>query len=486
MVPLRRPATALLVLVAAAGVVVACGGGAGAADDEPASASTPTSWDRRLQPIAAKVAKLRKLKFLHPVAAEFLDDAAFEKKVSIDKGKLTKQDKREAKRAQAQLRAVGLIGPDVDIVDAMTSLQSSGVAAYYDPGTKKITVKGKTTDDVATRVTIAHELTHALQDQHFDLKKLQQHAAEQHASTPLRTLVEGDAVRIQHAYVSSLSQADQRAYEREQASTSDQAQSEIAAQHVPESLSVVFEAPYDLGPTMLEALIAKEGERGVDRLFEHPPTADSSYLSPSTVLEHRKFADVAPPAVSAGEKRAGTADVFGAFMLFEVLASRLDPSVALTAADAWGGDATVTFTRHTTTCLRTRFVGTNRDGTATIADALAQWAAQMPAGAAHVDRARGGVTLTACDPGAKATDAPNRAVAALGLVGTRNGFLATLLAQRVPVKAAQCAADAVVREPAFAPLLSDPDVELSDTALSSLRAVVQQDLKRCASSRGGA
>ena len=35
-------------------------------------------------------------------------------------------------------------------------------------------------------------------------------------------------------------------------------------------------------------------------------------------------------------------DVFGAFALYQVLASRLDPGVALTAADAWNGDAMVT------------------------------------------------------------------------------------------------------------------------------------------------
>ena len=35
-----------------------------------------------------------------------------------------------------------------------------------------------TTLDVEHRVTIAHELTHVLQDQHFDLPKLQKQAAD--------------------------------------------------------------------------------------------------------------------------------------------------------------------------------------------------------------------------------------------------------------------------------------------------------------------
>jgi hypothetical protein len=449
-------------------------------------APTPKQWDPRLQPIADKVAELRKLRFEHPVAAEFLSDADFEKKVAVDKGKLTKQDKEEIERSQGQLRAVGLIGPDVDIVDAMSSLQTSGVLAYYSPKTKSITVKGTSTDDVATRVTVAHELTHALQDQHYDLRKLSKEAAKDHGSTPLRTLVEGDAVRIQNEYAKSLSEADQQAYEQERANNSSEARSEIDAKGVPESLSVLFEAPYDLGPTMLDALIAKEQVAGVDALFEHPPTADASFLTPSTLLEHRVFQPVKTPALVAGEKRSGKPDVFGAFALYQVLASRLDPGVALTAADAWNGDAMVTFTRGETTCLRATFLGQGTDGTTAITDALTQWVAQMPAGAAKVAGKSDRVTLTACDPGAGATAAPNRAVGGLVFVASRDELFAELLKQGIDVKVAVCASDGVVRDPAFKPVLdagtTNPDAAPSDDVINAIRARVPGILQECMAS----
>ena len=268
----------------------------------------PKEWDSRLAPIATEVAKLRGLEFEHPVAAEFLDDAAFEKRVAIDKGKLSKSDKEDIERSQGQLRAVGLIGPDVDIVDAMSSLQASGVLAYYSPKTEKITVKGTSTDDVATRVTVAHELTHALQDQHFDLSKLEKAAEKAHGSTALRTLVEGDAVRIQDDYVDSLSSADQAAYNDERAATGATVRAEVDAKGVPESLSVLFEAPYDLGPSMLAAVIAEEQVAGIDALFEHPPVADAAFLTPATLLEHRvlpraRSAEAAQGRAAIGETR---------------------------------------------------------------------------------------------------------------------------------------------------------------------------------------
>src|SRR6476620_9835501 len=149
-VPGLRLSSRARVLAAIVVVVVATVAMAGVVGAAPASAKStttttaevpakvPTKWDPRLRPIADEVAKLRKLDFEHPVAAEFLDDATFEKKVTTDRGKLSKQDKRDLERSQAQLRAVGLIGADVDLFDAVGSLQTSGVLAYYDPKTKKI------------------------------------------------------------------------------------------------------------------------------------------------------------------------------------------------------------------------------------------------------------------------------------------------------------------------------------------------------------
>ena len=271
---------AVVATVAMAGVVGAPPASAKSTTTTRQPAKVPTKWDPRLQPIADEVAKLRKLDFEHPVAAEFLDDAAFEKKVTTDRGKLSKQDKRDLERSQAQLRAVGLIGAGVDLFDAVGSLQTSGVLAYYDPKTKKITVKGTNLDDVSTRVTVAHELTHALQDQHFDLQKLEKAAAADHGSTVLHTIAEGDAVRIQNEYVKTLSDADQQAYQTQDAQTGEQAQSEITAKGVPDSLSVVFQAPYVLGPSMLDAVIAKDQDKGVDALFEEPPTADAAFVTP--------------------------------------------------------------------------------------------------------------------------------------------------------------------------------------------------------------
>ena len=406
--------------------------------------------------------------------------------MAVDKGKLTKSDKEDIERSQAQLRAVGLIGPDVDIVDAVSSLQTSGVAAYYSPKDKKITIKAherRTTS--RPRGTIAHELTHALQDQRFDLRKLQKAAKKVHGSTALQTVVEGDAVRIQDDYVRSLSEDDQAAYERERAAKAATAQTEYKANDVPESLSVLFEAPYDLGPSMLEAVLTKKGVDGIDALFEKPPVADASFVTPTTVLEDRVYPVLDPPKLQTGETRSGKPDVFGALALYQMLASRLDAGVALTAADAWGGDAMVTFTRDGTTCLRSTFQGTNAEGTTAIGDALTQWAALMPAGAATVDRTPEQATLTACDPGAGATEGANGAMKGLVYLASRDSFFAGLL-QVNTVEVADCTANRLVRDPAFQPVLdaatADPTAAPDEELVTSVRSRLFELIDECGSS----
>ena len=216
--------------------------------------------------------------------------------------------------------------------------------------------------------------------------------------------------------------------------------------------------PTTSAPTMLQAVIAKEGEHGIDGLFEAP--ADDRCLVPhsrllcwsTACIQGRRSAGLSP----RGEKRSGKPDVFGAFALYQVLASRLDPSAVLTAADAWGGDSMVTFTGRAPPASGGAVRGQDpRRAPTCIGDVLwRQWAAEMPAGVAKVDSDADGATLTAHDPGVSATEAPNRALTALVFAGNRGAPFSEVVKQGLPVNVASCAADGVVRVPLFG-LLGD-------------------------------
>ena len=62
---------------------------------------------------------------------------------------------------EGELRAVGLLSGDVDLVEAVGTLQDEGSLAFYDPESERITVRGSDLTP-RLRVTLVHELTHAV------------------------------------------------------------------------------------------------------------------------------------------------------------------------------------------------------------------------------------------------------------------------------------------------------------------------------------
>src|SRR4051812_35685598 len=64
-----------------------------------------TRWDPRIAPIAREVERLRHLRFLHPIPARFLSDAAF-RKVVAKEGRPKAKDKRRDRIDEAELRSL--------------------------------------------------------------------------------------------------------------------------------------------------------------------------------------------------------------------------------------------------------------------------------------------------------------------------------------------------------------------------------------------
>jgi hypothetical protein len=146
------------------------------------------------------------------------------------------------------------------------STAGSGTLAFYSPRDQRVRVRGSEMTP-GLRVTVAHELTHALQDQYFDLSD--KRLAEE---STLRPIIEGDATRIEKAYEAQvLTDA-----EREQKATADEAErsaytGQLAASNVPSVLSTAFELPYALGPQFVAITAALGGNTAVDALIIRPP-----------------------------------------------------------------------------------------------------------------------------------------------------------------------------------------------------------------------
>jgi hypothetical protein len=296
-------------------------------------------------------------------------------------------------------------------------------------------------------------------------------------------LAEGDAVRIESAYVKTMSDADQAAYRARRSELGRQSLADIAAKGIPESLQFDFQSPYAVGPSALDALITKEQAASVDGLFANPPVADAVFVSPSALIDHRVFQTVETPLLAKGEKRSGKPNAFGALALYQTLASRLDNATALSAADAWDGDAMVTFTAKGKACVRTTFAGRGPEGNAVINSALTQWVAQMPPGSAAVSGTADRVTLTACDQRSATIPIPTRPIASLAFLANRDGFFSVFLDNGDSPDVSACTADAIVRDPVFAPVIQaaadDPAAEPDQATVATVGARLRELRAQC-------
>src|SRR5437660_2168490 len=133
----------------------------------PSGSTSASTWDPRVIDIVQFVERRRGLRFKHPVPMDFLDNAAFDKKVTNSDSPTVSQ-RSELNDSVATLRAVGLAEGAPDLQAAENKVASHSILGLYSPKAKRVYVRGSNlTPDV--RVTLAHELTHALQDQYFGL-----------------------------------------------------------------------------------------------------------------------------------------------------------------------------------------------------------------------------------------------------------------------------------------------------------------------------
>ena len=158
----------VLVAIGAVAVVLITATGVLYVRSRPAGPTYPKQWDSRVTDIVAFDEKERGLTYKHPVEIEFLSEEDFKADVTSSADELSAEDRQKIDDETAAFRALGLIDGGVDLFEEQNDLSGGGTLAYYSSETKKVRVRG-TEMTPALRVTLAHELTHALQDQYFDL-----------------------------------------------------------------------------------------------------------------------------------------------------------------------------------------------------------------------------------------------------------------------------------------------------------------------------
>lgn len=246
------------------------------------------------------------------------------------------------------LKTLGFIPEDFDYERGIIDLYVSQLGGYYDPGHKYFVMASWMPDVLQTPIAV-HELTHALQDQYFDLEKFVDSKLE---STDLllarSALVEGDATAVMLDYARK--RAGQDAIATDPNVESVMLQNVIGGAFassmagVPLSLQLTLLFPYTSGLRFVHTLLRKGGYAAVNEAFRDPPRATTEILHPERYLSIRgtlrEFSDA--ELIAGHNGKVVYRDTLGEFAISTLLAMHLpDKTEAVSAATGWAGDRLV-------------------------------------------------------------------------------------------------------------------------------------------------
>ena len=234
------------------------------------------------------------------------------------------------------LKLLGLIEADTDLRELTASLYGEGVAGYYDPrdGRLRVVTSAATGARVLAEMTLAHELTHALEDQRFELD-LERLSGSDDAALARLALVEGTATSLMSAYVNRYFTAEETLGGLVSSAFADTGELPAFVQ-----AQVLF--PYVGGSAFVEQLLRRAGGRWalVDTAYRfRPPASTEQILHPEAYFDADQPARVRLSLgrlLGDGWERTA-AGTWGELQTRELLA-RAGGGDASEAAAGWGGD----------------------------------------------------------------------------------------------------------------------------------------------------
>jgi hypothetical protein len=236
-------------------------------------------------------------------------------------------------------RGLGLWNDPRDYADTTFALLEEQVAGFYDPSRKRLHV-ASWLSPFTQGPTLAHEITHALQDQHFDIARFTTHRqGDGDRQLAAMSVVEGDATLAMLAFTSGrrgLVRVAEATLATMPRGGSGGERIESAPVFLRESL--VF--PYREGLRVCTRAYARGGWEAINAMLRDPPTSSEQILHPDKLSAREAPLDVpaaVPPSLGATHELAQH-ETLGEFGLQLWLRTWLPPDLSDEAAAGWGGD----------------------------------------------------------------------------------------------------------------------------------------------------
>jgi hypothetical protein len=291
--------------------------------------------------IGKKVSKLRGLKIKKPIAMGVMTEAELRTRI------LTRldEDSPPAERAAeaAMVKRWGVVPWDLDLDQLTVDLLTEQIAGFYDPTEKKLYVADKPEGgETWADMLMAHEIVHALQDQHFDLEPwMKQVEDDGDASAARSALVEGDGVALMLEYTLAEKGVpppwSNPAVIKLLTGSMDPTSGGDLLARSPLAIRQGLMFPYVRGLEFVAFLRRTQPWSKVDDAFRRPPRSTEQILHPELYLADEK-PHVITPVVPAGHTEIHR-QVWGEVGWSMFLETHgVAPGTAMSAAAGWGGD----------------------------------------------------------------------------------------------------------------------------------------------------
>ena len=309
-----------------------------AADPAPTPAAAPAANSGAYQAVEQAVTRVRGLQPTREVELRFMSRAELRQYFLDAFNRDYPPDERA--RDQKLLVTLGLLRPDQDLSAIMLKVLGEEVIGFYDDDARRLYLIGDVAEPTpASKVTFAHEFTHALQDEHFNLKALNPpNSDNDDRSAAIQALVEGDATLTMTLYArSDLSVDERRQYVQSQSAEDDSG----VLDEAPLVLRVELLFPYTEGLRFVQTLQRQGGFGAVDTAFRNPPQSTEQILHPEKYAAREAPVAVAlpdlPTALGEGWRQT-TVNTLGELDLRIMVEQFTDRPTAERAAAGWAGD----------------------------------------------------------------------------------------------------------------------------------------------------
>ncbi len=297
----------------------------------PARAATV---QEQIEEITRDVEQIRGLTAKNPISFDFLNRDQLREKLIADFERDWPADERI--RTQELMVMLGWLDPGQDLYTIEINILTEQIAGFYDPKDKKLyLITDQTQLSGSDKVAMAHEITHALQDQYFNLDQPPFDVEDGHeddSESAALALVEGDAMRVSNEYQMKYLTPGELLDMGLDGST---AQYDAAPMYIQDSL--LF--PYIQGLNFVNRKAGASNAKA-DDLFRNVPDSTEQIMHPS------RYPGQQPEQVSLPDLTGALGpdwlkdeyNVLGEFDVDEFFKQFLGDSVAEDASDGWAGN----------------------------------------------------------------------------------------------------------------------------------------------------